>query len=90
MENETDEEINKKLSISIKNLDAEEMLLKETLNKIKQISKEINLSTITSEKEVILITSKIEEIKTTLRTSYEYLTNKFEIEIETDKTASNY
>ena len=66
------------------------MLLKETLNKIEQISKEIDLSVITSEKEVILITSKIEEIKTTLRTSYEYLTNKFEIEIESDDTSLNY
>ena len=34
MENETYEEIDKKLSIAIKNLDAEELLLKETLNKI--------------------------------------------------------
>tara|TARA_B100000315_G_C14516667_1_gene559507 strand:+ start:916 stop:1107 length:192 start_codon:yes stop_codon:yes gene_type:complete len=54
------------------------------LNKIEDISRKIDLSALVSENEVMMMTSKIEAIKTALRISYEYLTKEFEIETEKD------
>jgi len=54
------------------------------LNKIEDISRKIDLSALVSENEVMMMTSKIEAIKTALRISYGYLTKEFEIETEKD------
>jgi hypothetical protein len=80
--------INKKLSIAIKKFSAKNLRHK-ILNKIEDISKEIDLSNLVKENKVMIISTKIEMIKTILRTSYEYLINQFEMEIEEYRPSFN-
>tara|TARA_B100001971_G_C17833049_1_gene354757 strand:+ start:31 stop:300 length:270 start_codon:yes stop_codon:yes gene_type:complete len=89
MTKKIDKKNKKKLSITIKKLDTQELRLKQILKKLKSTSREIDMSTLTSENEVVLSTTKIEKIKAILRTSYEYLTKEFEIGTEKDGKSFN-